>query len=108
SRRGGTRRRHAVLMAERDIYLEDIALDEAYARFWTALERVGALEPLPGQAVPVGNALGRITAAPIFALVNVPHYHAAAMDGVAVRAEDTLGASETAPGHLTVGTQAIW
>jgi putative molybdopterin biosynthesis protein len=95
-------------MAEREIYLEDIALDEALSRFWSALERAGALEPLAAEPVPVREALARVTAAPIFALVNVPHYHAAAMDGIAVRAEDTLGASETAPGHLTVGAQAIW
>jgi putative molybdopterin biosynthesis protein len=95
-------------MAEREIYLEDIPLDEAHARFWSALNRVGALEPLAGESVPVRRALGRVTAEPVFALVNVPHYHAAAMDGVAVRAQDTLGATETAPGYLTVGTQAIW
>jgi putative molybdopterin biosynthesis protein len=95
-------------MAEREMYLEDIALDEAYARFWTALEAAGGLNPLPGELVQVRDALGRVTATPIFALVNVPHYHAAAMDGIAVRAEDTLGASETAPGCLEVGAQAIW
>ena len=95
-------------MARREIYLEDIALDEAYARFWTALERAGALTPLPGESVAVREALGRVTAEPIFAAVNVPHYHAAAMDGIAVRAADTLGASETAPRVLTVGDQAIW
>ena len=30
------------------------------------------------------------------------------MDGVAVRATETIGASETAPGSLTVGSQAVW
>ena len=37
------------------------------------------------------------TAEPIFALLSAPHYHGAAMDGIAVRAEDTFGASEFAP-----------
>jgi putative molybdopterin biosynthesis protein len=95
-------------MAEREIYLEDIALEEAQARFWSALERAHALEPLAGESLPIRDALGRVTSDPIFARVNVPHYHAAAMDGVAVRAADTLGASETAPAYLAVGTQAIW
>jgi len=35
-------------------------------------------------------------------------YHAAAMDGVAVRAADTAGATETTPRRLKIGEQAIW
>src|ERR1051325_478165 len=95
-------------MPHREMYLEDIPLEEALARFWTALEDAGALTPLPAETVEVEQALGRVTAEPIFARQSVPHYHAAAMDGIAVRAIDTLGASETAPRDLVVGTQATW
>src|SRR6186997_3138453 len=90
------------------MYLEDIPLEEALERFWSALERVGALAPLAGEEVGIIDALGRVTAEPIFARTSVPHYHAAAMDGVAVRAEETLGASETSPLELHVPAQAIW
>jgi putative molybdopterin biosynthesis protein len=92
----------------RDIYLEDIPLEDALERFWSALERVGALQPLAGEEVGITDALGRVTAEPVFARISVPHYHAAAMDGIAVRADETLGASETSPLQLRVGTQAIW
>jgi putative molybdopterin biosynthesis protein len=92
----------------RQIYLEDIALEEAQRRFWALLERERPLPPLPGEAVPVGEALGRVTAEPVFARSNVPHYHAAAMDGIAVKAADTTGASETSPVRLEVGRQAVW
>jgi len=95
-------------MPAREMYLEDIPLEEALARFWSALERVGALTPLPGAEVAVEDALGRVTAEAVFARQSVPHYHAAAMDGIAVRAEDTLGASESSPLHLQVGAQATW
>ena len=95
-------------MARREIYLEDIPLEEALARFWAALERAGALASLPGELVAIEDALGRPTAEPVFARLSVPHYHAAAMDGIAVRAEDTLGASETSPLHLQLGAQATW
>ena len=94
--------------AGRELYLEDIPLEDALARFWAALGRAGALEPLEGEPVPVLDALGRVTAEPVFARLSVPHYHAAAMDGIAVRAEDTLGASETSPRRLRVGPQATW
>ena len=90
------------------MYLEDIPLEEALDRFWTALGEAGALEPLPGEPLAITQALGRVTAEPVFARLSVPHYHAAAMDGIAVRAEETLGASETAPLKLQLGTQATW
>lgn len=92
----------------RTIYLEDIPLDEAYRRFWAALERVGAARPLAGETVAVAEARGRVTAAPVWAVLSSPHYHAAAMDGAALRAADTVGASETAPLRLRLGQQATW
>src|SRR6266849_1084163 len=95
-------------MSPRDMYLEDIPLEDALARFWVALERADALKPLQGEEEPVADALGRVTAEAVFARVSVPHYHAAAMDGIAVRAEDTLDASESAPKQLEVGAQATW
>src|SRR5215468_6892817 len=95
-------------MSPREIYLEDIPLEDALARFWSALDAAGALTPLPAESVEIDKALGRVTAEPVFARLSVPHYHAAAMDGIAVRADDTLGASETNPLHLQVETQAIW
>jgi putative molybdopterin biosynthesis protein len=95
-------------MPAREMYLEDIPLEEALARFWSALNSAGALEPLPGELVPIEEALGRVTAEAVFARTSVPHYHAAAMDGIAVRADDTVGASETSPLRLRVGGQATW
>jgi putative molybdopterin biosynthesis protein len=50
-----------------------------------------------GERVAVEESLGRVTAAPVFAARSVPHYHGSAMDGIAVRAEDTFGASEASP-----------
>jgi molybdopterin molybdotransferase len=47
--------------------------------------------------VPLGEAVGRTVAGSITAARNVPHYPRAAMDGYAVRAEDTFGASDRSP-----------
>jgi putative molybdopterin biosynthesis protein len=93
---------------KRSVYLTDIPLDEAYRRFWEALDRVGVAGSLPGEEVPVADALGRVIAAPVWARNSSPHYHASAMDGVAVRAADTVGASETSPILLRLDSQAIW
>ncbi|MBI5959539.1 MAG: molybdopterin biosynthesis protein [Chloroflexi bacterium] len=95
-------------MAEgRDIYLEDIPLDEARARLLAALEACGKASALPGERVELDDALGRVTAEPVWAKVSSPHYHASAMDGYAVRAVDTLGATETRAIRLIVPDQAF-
>lgn len=78
-------------------YLNKTSLAEALRRFvddWTPQAR--AAETVDAEA-----ALGRVTAAPLFARASVPHYHGAAMDGIAVRAEDTFGASEAQPLRFT-------
>jgi molybdenum cofactor synthesis domain-containing protein len=49
------------------------------------------------EAVPVRGALGRVLAGPVKALASVPAYHAAAMDGIAVKASDTFGALPEKP-----------
>lgn len=53
--------------------------------------------PVRTEAIAVEESLGRITSDPVFAAASVPHYHGAAMDGIAVRAQDTFGASEASP-----------
>jgi putative molybdopterin biosynthesis protein len=91
-------------MAKREVYLEDIALNEAWQRFDQALATAGTATglPLATERVPVADALGRVTAAPIWARLSSPHYHASAMDGYAVRAIDTAGATEATPIRLTL------
>ncbi len=92
----------------RRYYLEDLPLEEALRRFDTALEEAGALELTPSQAVPLDEANGRVTADAVWARRSTPHYDAAAMDGIAVRSRETVGASETSPVTLRVGGQAVW
>ena len=92
----------------RSIYLEDIGLDEAVGRWQRALAAVGLDQPLPGEWIAVAQARGRVTAEPVWALTSSPHYHAAAMDGYAVRAAETLGALETNPLRLAVPAQAVY
>ncbi len=82
---------------KRNVYLEDLPMSEAWARLTNALEVAGLWQPFPGEDVALTEALGRITADPVWASVSAPHYHASAMDGYAVRARDTQGAAESNP-----------
>ena len=90
----------------RKVYLEDIPLDEAWRRFSEALKAIGRWQPIEGEDIPVAEALGRVTARPIWAQVSSPAYHASAMDGYAVRAEETITANDTHPLQLELGPQA--
>ncbi|MBX2997467.1 MAG: molybdopterin biosynthesis protein [Caldilineaceae bacterium] len=92
---------------ERNIYLHDVALSEALENWHAALNANGLLAPLGVETISLVEALGRVTAEPIWARISSPHYHASAMDGYAVRAVDTRGASETSPRLLRMGDQAI-
>ncbi|MEJ2746305.1 MAG: molybdopterin biosynthesis protein [Anaerolineae bacterium] len=85
---------------KRHIYLEDIPLDEAWAAFSAALQAEHLWQPFLTETIPVSQANGRITAQAVFAKISSPHYHASAMDGYAVRAQDTHGATETSPQQL--------
>lgn len=86
----------------RKIYLDDIPLSEAWSRWIAALEAAGRWGPLDAETVSLDCALGRVTARPVFARLSAPHYHAAAMDGYAVRAADTAPASDNAPVRLAL------
>ena len=90
------------------MYLSDIPLDEAWRRFVEALEGEGRWQPLESESISVDRGLGRITAEPMWARRSVPHYHASAMDGYAVRGRQTDRASERTPIDLRLGEQAAY
>lgn len=92
----------------RRYFLSDIPLEEAAEKFFGALRQSGALALRPEEVLPLAQAQGRVTARPVWAISSSPHYDAAAMDGAAVRAADTAGATETSPVPLEVGRQAVW
>ena len=94
-------------MPKRQIYLEDIPLEEARTKLQTALARVGRAGALSGESVPLEEALGRVTAAPVRARRSSPHFHCAAMDGYAVRAAATVSARETQALTLRLGADAF-
>ncbi|GAB4144392.1 MAG: molybdopterin biosynthesis protein [Candidatus Promineifilaceae bacterium] len=91
------------------IYLHDIPLDTAQARFGEALAAAGLGGLLAVEQIPLDEqAVGRVLAEPVWARLSSPHYHAAAMDGFAVRARDTEGATLTQPVTLLYGVQAVY
>src|SRR5271156_6122798 len=81
---------------QQDQFLNVIDRDEAERRFRAVLD----LRALPAEEVPLAEALGRVLAADVAAPVDVPGFDRANVDGFAVRAEDTFGATEDQPRTL--------
>jgi putative molybdopterin biosynthesis protein len=86
--------------AERNVFLHDVPLEAARARFADALAQAGVRNDAI-ETLALGDALDRVTARPVAARLSSPHYHACAMDGIAVVAARTAGALETAPLELS-------
>src|ERR1035438_8531016 len=80
-------------MPEQDQFLQVLDRDEAERRFRAAI----SLTPRGIEQVPLDVALGRVLAAHVVSPVDVPSFDRSNVDGFAVVAEDTFGASEEAP-----------
>ncbi len=83
-------------------YLDCLPREQAEELWWQELSAAGYFVNFPVEEVSAATALGRVTARCVYARQSVPHYNGSAMDGIAVRAQDTFGAAETAPKQLTV------
>jgi len=92
-------------VSRRNIYLQKKSLAEARE---IVSRQFADLSITTTETLPVPDAIGRTLAAPVFARLSSPGFHAAAMDGIAVQAANTYGASETRPISLTVGSQAVF
>jgi putative molybdopterin biosynthesis protein len=86
-----------------DQFLEVLDRDEAERRWLAAL----VLEPLSSERVPVAAALGRVLARDLRSEVDVPSFDRSNLDGFAVRAEDSFGATEEAPVRLRLTGETI-
>ena len=82
------------------VFKERTSVDEALRLF---LERISTLRK--AEEVSLEACTGRVLAEAVVSERNVPHYRRAAMDGYAVRASDTLGASPANPVMLQLSDQ---
>jgi len=79
-------------------FLRLVHVEEAIGKIMAALPR----GERPVEDLELRDALGRVTAEDIFAPEDLPGFTRSSMDGFAVRADDTHGASEGLPAYLTV------
>jgi molybdopterin molybdotransferase len=72
-----------------------VSTEEARA----AIRRIA---PVGSESIAVRGAVGRVLAKALRAPIDLPHFHRANMDGYAVRAADTFGASTSVPAYLAI------
>ena len=89
--------------ARQEQFLDVVSAEEARARF----ERPLDLSPLPAETVTLAEALSRVLAHDIVAAVDAPPFDRSNVDGFALRAADTLGASPGAPKLLRLNAEVI-
>lgn len=90
-------------MSHQEQFLDVIDRDEAEARFRSAL----VLKPLGAEQIALTEALGRVLAKDVIARVDVPSFDRSNVDGFAVRAADTFGASELSPRSVRLLAEAL-
>ena len=90
-------------MREQEQFLQVLDRDEAELRFRAALD----LTPRGTETVPLDEALGRVLASDELAQVDVPSFDRSNVDGFAVVAEDTFGATEEVPRWIDLGPEEI-
>jgi putative molybdopterin biosynthesis protein len=84
-------------------FLEVVDREEAERRFHAALD----LRPLEGREVPLGEALGRVLAGDVVAPIDVPGFDRSNVDGFAIQAHDTFGATEERPCTLRLNAEVL-
>ncbi|MDP2045271.1 MAG: molybdopterin biosynthesis protein [Deltaproteobacteria bacterium] len=89
---------------KRRIYLSMKSLAEA-RELWLSRFDLDAMAK--AEEVPVTAAAGRVTAGPVMAQRSSPAAHQAAMDGFAMAAAGTFGATPDRPRQLAVGREAF-
>lgn len=76
-------------------YLTNVPLEQARKDYLRALAEQGFQART--ERIRVQDSFGRITARAVYAHINAPHYACSAMDGIALYARDSFGATETTP-----------
>ena len=76
-------------ISARNLYLKNEDLDDAVAKYLKMAE--AGHGGVQSERADVTEALGRVTAEPVFARLSSPFYNASAMDGICVRALEIVG-----------------
>ena len=86
-------------------YLTNVPLEKAKKEYIEVLAAKG-FGP-ESERIRVMNACGRMTSEAVYAHISAPHYESTAMDGIAIKASDSFGATETTPVTLSADRYVV-
>ena len=89
--------------ARQEQFLAVVSAEDAKARFEQHLD----LSPLGAEPVALADALGRVLAHDLAAPIDVPPFDRANVDGFALHAADTVGATEATPRRLVLNAEVL-
>src|SRR5580704_4489324 len=89
--------------ARQEQFLDVVSAAEARRRFEARID----LSPLPAESVSLAAALSRVLAADMIAPVDAPPFDRSNVDGFAIRAADTAGASDGAPKRFALNAEVL-
>jgi putative molybdopterin biosynthesis protein len=89
--------------ARQEQFLDVVSAEEARARLARHLD----LSPLPPETVALNELAGRVLAHDVVTPLDVPPFDRSNVDGFALRAADTNGASDATPRRLTLNAEVI-
>ena len=90
-------------MRDQEQFLQVVDRDEAERRFRGAID----VSPRGVETVVLEDALGRVLAVDVLSPVDVPSFDRSNVDGYAVVAQDTFGASEEVPRYASLGDEVV-
>src|SRR6187549_2092553 len=88
-------------------FIRDVPAAEALAAWRAACEAADCPARVDTNRLGLHEAVGRVTAEPVWATRSSPSFDASAMDGIAVRAQETIGASESTPVVIERGAYVV-
>jgi putative molybdopterin biosynthesis protein len=89
--------------AQQEQFLEVVSAEEARRRFAACIDQ----SPLGAETVTLAAALSRVIADDVVAPVDAPPFDRANVDGFAVRAADSVGASDAAPKRFSLNSEVV-
>ncbi len=89
--------------ARQEQFLDVVSAEEARAR----LAQHVALVPLPAEQIALAVSLGRVLAHDVTSPIDVPPFDRSNVDGFALRAADTVSASDASPIRLRLNAEVV-
>src|SRR3954471_18827503 len=88
-------------------FIHDVPAAAALAAWRAACHAAGCPERVDAVRLALADAIGRVTAAPVWAALSSPAFGAWGMGGIAGRGADRVGASESTPVFVEPGAYVV-